>query len=88
MEQLANAMMSHGMPEYIRSDHGQEFIAKDLRGCLTGIRVKTAYIAPGSPWENGFCGSFNDTFRDNPLDEEIFYSLMEAQTIVEEWVKH
>jgi len=50
--------------------------------------VKTAYIEPGSPWENGFCESFNGTFRDNLLDGEIFYSLKEAQIIVGEWVKH
>jgi transposase InsO family protein len=74
-------------PEYIRSDNGPEFIAKDLRSWLSGIGVKTAYIEPGSPWENGFCESFNGTFRDNLLDGEIFYSLREAQIIVGEWVK-
>ena len=86
-EQLANAMMIHGIPEYIRSDNSPEFIAKELRQWLTGIDVKTAYIEPGSPWENGFCESFNSTFRDNFLDGEIFYSLKEAQIIVGEWVK-
>jgi transposase InsO family protein len=87
IEQLANAMIANGIPEYIRSDHGPEFIAKDLRSWLSGIGVKTAYIEPGSPWENGFCESFNGTFRDNLLDGEIFYSLKEAQIIVGEWVK-
>ncbi|MBT8541542.1 IS3 family transposase [Polynucleobacter paneuropaeus] len=88
IEQLANAMIDNGIPEYIRSDNGPEFIAKDLRSWLSGIGVKTAYIEPGSPWENGFCESFNGTFRDNLLDGEIFYSLKEAQIIVGEWVKH
>ncbi|MBU3632014.1 IS3 family transposase [Polynucleobacter sp. AP-Feld-500C-C5] len=88
IEQLANAMMIHGIPQYIRSDNGPEFIAKELRSWLSGIGVKTAYITPGSPWENGFCESFNGTFRDNLLDGEIFYSLKEAQIIVGEWVKH
>jgi len=88
IEQLANAMIVHGIPQYIRSDNGPEFIAKELRSWLAGIGVKTAYIAPGSPWENGFCESFNGTFRDNLLDGEIFYSLKEAQIIVGEWVKH
>ncbi|WP_096674243.1 IS3 family transposase [Polynucleobacter meluiroseus] len=88
IEQLANAMMIHGIPQYIRSDNGPEFIAKELRSWLSGIGVKTAYIEPGSPWENGFCESFNGTFRDNLLDGEIFYSLKEAQIIVGEWVKH
>ena len=68
--------------------YGPEFIAKELRSWLSGIGVKTAYIEPGSPWENGFCESFNGTFRDNLLDGEIFYSLKEAQIIVGEWVKH
>ena len=68
--------------------NGPEFIAKELRSWLSGIGVKTAYIEPGSPWENGFCESFNGTFRDNLLDGEIFYSLREAQIIVGEWVKH
>ena len=87
IEQLANAMITHGIPEYIRSDNGPEFIAKELRSWLSGIGVKTAYITPGSPWENGFCESFNGTFRDNLLDGEIFYSLQEAKVVVGEWVK-
>jgi transposase InsO family protein len=88
IEQLANAMVIYGIPEYIRSDNGPEFIAKDLRQWLTGIGVKTAYIEPGSPWENGFCESFNGTLRDNLLDGELFYSLREARVIVNQWVKH
>ena len=87
IEQLANAMIDNGIPEYIRSDNGPEFIAKELRGWLSGIGVKTAYIEPGSPWENGFCESFNGIFRDNFLDSEIFYSLKIAQIIMGEWVK-
>ena len=88
IEQLANAMIMHGIPDYIRSDNGPEFIAKELCSWLSGIGVKTAYIEPGSPWENGFCESFNGTFRDNLLDGEIFYSPKEAEIIVDEWVKH
>jgi len=88
IEQLANAMVTHGIPEYIRSDNGPEFIAKDLRKWLSGIGVKTAYIEPGSPWENGFCESFNGTFRDNLLNSELFYSLKEARVVIGEWVKH
>jgi transposase InsO family protein len=87
IEQLANAMIDNGIPEYIRSDDGPEFIAKDLRKWLFSIGVKTAYITPSSPWENGFCESFNGTFRDNLLDGEIFYSLKEAKVVVGEWVK-
>ena len=87
IEQLANAMIDNGIPECIRGNKGLEFIAKELRSWLSGVGVKTAYIEPGSPWENGFCESFNGTLRDNLLDGEIFYSLKEAQIIVGEWVK-
>ena len=75
IEQLANTMIDNGIPEYIRSDNGPEFITKDLRSWLSGIGVKTAYIEPGSPRENGFCESFHSTLRDNLLDGEIFHSL-------------
>lgn len=88
IEQLANVMIDNGIPEYIRSDNGSEFIAKELRSWLSGIGVKTAHIEPGSPWENGFCESFNGTIRDNLLDGEIIYSLKEAQIIAREWVNH
>ena len=70
-------MIDKGISEYVRSDNGPEFIAKDLCSWLFGIGVKTAYIEPGSPWENGFCESFNGTFRDNLLDGEIFFSMRE-----------
>jgi hypothetical protein len=81
-------MIDNGILRYIRSDNGPEYIAKELRSWLSGIGVKTAYIESGSPWKNGFCESFNGTFRDNPLDGKIFYSLREAQIIVGEWFKH
>ena len=83
IEQLANAMIMHDIPEYIRSDNGPEFIAKELRAWLSTVGVEIAYITPGSPGQNGFCESFNGTFRDNLLDGEIFYSLQEAKVIVE-----
>ena len=88
IEQLANVIKIYGIPGFIRNDNGPEFIAKYLHTWLAGIEVKTAYIEPGSSWENSFCESFNGTFRDNLLDGEIFYSLKEAQIIVGEWVKH
>jgi putative transposase len=70
IEQLANAMIVHGMPEHIRSDNGPEFIANRLRDWLAHVGVKTAYIEPGSPWENGYCESFNGTLRNELLDGE------------------
>ncbi len=89
IEQLASAMIIHGIPDHIRSDNGPEFIAKELQSWLATVGVKTVYITPrGPPWDNGFCESFNRNFRDNLLDGEIFYSLQEVQVAVGEWVKH
>ena len=73
---------------YIRSDNGPEFIAEAVRSWINAVGAKTAYINPGSPWENGYCESFNARFRDELLNGEIFYSLKEAQIIIEEWRKH
>lgn len=87
IEQLATAMVKHGIPKHIRSDNGPEFVANRLRNWLGAIGVKTAYIEPGSPWENGFCESFNGTLRDNLLNGEIFYGVKEAQVIVNQWVR-
>ena len=70
---------------HIRSDNGPEFIARAVQDWITAVGAKTAYIAPGSPWENGYVESFNARRRDEVLDGEIFYSLREAQVIVENW---
>ena len=59
-----------------------------MRGWIKAVGAKTAYIEPGSPWENGYCESFNARFRDELLNGEIFYSLREAQILIEEWRKH
>ena len=67
IEQLAHAMIVHGIPEHIRSDNGPEFVAIRLRKWLASIGVKTAYFEPGSPWENGYCESFNGTLRNELL---------------------
>ena len=88
IEQLADAMIIHGIPKYIRSDNGPEFVAQVLRDWLKEIGVQTAYIEPGSPWENGFCESFNGTLRDELLNGEIFYNLKEAKVLVEQWRQH
>ena len=74
-----------GIPEHIRSDNGPEFVAKQLRTWLAGVGAQTLYIEPGSPWENGYCESFNGKLRDECLNGEIFYSLKEAQIIIEQW---
>jgi len=74
IEALADVMVMKGVPEHIRSDNGPEFVAKDLRKWLADTGAKTLYIEPGSPWENGYCESFNSKLRDEFLNGEIFYS--------------
>lgn len=85
---LADLFMKYGVPEHIRSDNGPEFVAEALREWLSAAQVKTLYIEPGSPWENGYCESFNGKLRDELLNGEIFYTLKEAMTIIEQWRIH
>lgn len=76
------------MPEHIRSDNGPEFTAEVVRDWLSKLGVKTLFIEPGSPWENGYVESFNGKLRDELLQREIFYSLEEAKVLIEMWRKH
>jgi putative transposase len=85
IETLAEVMLWRGIPEHIRSDNGPEFIAQDLRRWLAKVGTGVLYIEPGSPWENGYCESFNGKMRDECLNGEIFYSLKEAQIVIEQW---
>jgi putative transposase len=85
IETLADVMLWRGIPEYIRSDNGPEFVAKELRKWLGNLGTGTLYIEPGSPWENGYCESFNGKLRDECLNGEIFYSLKEAKIVIEKW---
>lgn len=85
---LAELFVSRGMPTHIRSDNGSEFIARNLRHWLNMLQVAPLYIAPGSPWENGYCESFNGKMRDQLLNGELFYTLKEAQIIIERWRIH
>src|SRR5208282_5857840 len=85
IEALADVMLWRGIPENIRSDNGPEFVAKELRKWLGNVGTGTLYIEPGSPWENGYCESFNGKLRDECLNGEIFYSLKEAQIVIERW---
>jgi transposase InsO family protein len=85
---LSDLFLLRGIPDYLRSDNGPEFIAKAVRNWIAAVGAKTAYITPGSPWENGFIESFNARFRDELLNGEIFYSLEEAQVIIESWRRH
>lgn len=85
---LSDLFILRGVPGHIRSDNGPEFIAKAVQDWITAVGAKTAYIAPGSPWENGYIESFNARLRDELLDGEIFYSLKEAKIIIESWRRH
>jgi putative transposase len=85
---LSDLFILRGVPGHIRSDNGPEFVAKVVQEWITAVGAKTAYIAPGSPWENGFIESFNARLRDELLDGEIFYSLREAQVVIESWRRH
>ncbi len=84
-EQLAEAFCSRGVPEYIRSDNGSEFTAKKLREWLSRLEVNTAFIEPGSPWENGYIESFNGKMRDELLNGELFDTMFEAKILIEKW---
>jgi transposase InsO family protein len=88
IDTLADIMLARGVPEHLRSDNGAEMTAKILRKWLGNIGAKTLYIEPGSPWENGYCESFNGKLRDELLNGEIFYSLKEAKIIIGLWRKH
>lgn len=85
---LSDLFVTEGVPDYIRSDNGSEFTAQTLREWVKSLSVKTAYIEPGSPWENGYNESFNGKLRDELLNGEIFYSLKEAQILIEQWRIH
>ena len=88
IETVSDAMLIHGIPEHIRSDNGPEMTSKRVRNWLQQIGVQTLFIEPGSPWENGYNESFNGKLRDELLNGEIFYSLKEAQLIIEQWRIH
>ena len=85
---LTDLFVAHGPPEHIRSDNGPEFVACNVRRWLGRIGVKTLYIEPGSPWENGYCESFNSKLRDELLECEQFSTLYEAQVLIERWRRH
>ncbi|MCH2163113.1 MAG: IS3 family transposase [Marinovum sp.] len=88
LDALTDLFILRGPPEYIRSDNGPEFIAQKVRDWIAAVGTKTAYIEPGSPWENGYCESFNARFRDELLNGELFYTLREAQILIEQWRIH
>ena len=87
IDKLFDLFILRGVPEHLRSDNGPEFTAKAIRGWLSRLGVKTLFIEPGSPWENGYIESFNGKLRDELLDREIFTTLLEAKVLIEGWRK-
>ncbi len=87
LEQLYGLFLDHGTPEHIRSDNAPEFTAKAVRKWLTNLEIKTLYIEPGSPWENGYVESFIGKLRDELLNGETFDTLLEARVLIELWRK-
>ena len=88
MMALAKLFISRGLPDYIRSDNGAEFTAKRVCKWLTDLNIETLFIHPGSPWENGYNESFNGKLKDELLNGEIFYTLKEAEILIERYRYH
>lgn len=88
LERLTELFIRRGVPDCIRSDNGAEFTSKAVREWLTKVGVKTLFIEPGSPWENGYVESFNGKLRDELLEREIFFTLLEARVLIERWRVH
>ena len=85
LERLSDLFVRRGVPNYIRSDNGSEFTANAVREWLRQVGVKTLFIEPGSPWENGYIESFNGKLRDELLNVEVFDTLLEAKVLIERW---
>ena len=88
LERLTELFVLRGVSSYVRSDNGPEFTATVVREWLERVGVKTLYIEPGSPWENGYIESFNGKLRDELLNGETFDTVLEAQVLVENWRRH
>ncbi len=85
IECLGDLMVERGVPDHLRSDNGREFTARAVRSWLQRVGVKTLFITPGSPWENGYVESFNGKLRDELLNREVFDTLWEVQVLTAQW---
>ena len=88
IDALSDLFILRGVPAHIRSDNGPEFVARAVQDWIAAVGARTAYIERGSPWENGFIESFNARLRDELLNGEVFYTLREAQIVIESWRRH
>ena len=86
LERLSDLFIRRDVPDFVRSDNGPEFAAKRVKDWLERVEVKTLFIEPGSPWENGYVESFNGKLRDELLNGEIFDTLLEAKVLIERWL--
>ena len=82
---LSELFLEYGVPEHVRSDNGPEFVAVEVRGWLADLGVTTLFIEPASPWENGYIESLGGKLRDELLNGELFFTLKEAQILIERW---
>ncbi len=85
MERL---VIQRGVPAHIRSDNGSEFVARTLQGWLAKRHIKTLYIEPASPWQNGHVESFHGSLRDECLDRELMLSVAEARVVIEDYRRY
>jgi Transposase and inactivated derivatives len=88
IDTLIDLFILKGIPSFIRSDNGPEFVAEKVQNWINQVGSHCAFIEPGSPWENGYIESFNAHMRDELLNGEIFYTLKEAQIIIKQWSRH
>jgi len=85
VEVLRYLFAVRGCPKYIRSDNGPEFVSKVVQKWLEHSGVETLYVAPGSPWENGYVESFNSKLRDELLNRELFLHIDELRYVADRW---
>lgn len=85
---LSDLFIWRDVPGHVHSDNGTKFVARAVCEWITTLGARTAFIEPGSPWENRYCESFNSKLRDELLNGEIFYSLREAEIVIEGWRQH
>ena len=85
LQVLEERIEQHGVPQFIRSDNGPEFIARIIQQWLQDNQIRTIYIDPGCPWQNGYAESFNSRFRVECLDREIIYTLSEGRVVFSDW---
>jgi putative transposase len=88
IETLSRLMSTHGIPCYLRSDNGPEFVSGALLEWATKSGIDIAFIEPGKPWQNGLNESFNGKFRDECLSAEWFRNRLEAKVVIEDWRQH